>query len=159
LTCLGVADVLLSLQTQKLLDSLPPRPPSFLCCGQKRTQTLDIAHTVSLCMARVCDKADLHTAATVAQSDRGSFYDSIPAVSVCRLMVSLGCCPWLAAACLMFTLLPTIVFTHGDVVHRLGQRTAGALTGTRVCRPVGSHHRRRPRSVDLQQLCGHGHNH
>lgn len=133
-----VIDCLLAAALQRWVDRTMPRPDGVGIAVVPHTQPLDIAHGISLSIEKMLDD---FSKGGVAQSDVERCYDSLPLVRVMRWLEDRGMPHALAASCVRAQLLPQIdlvVSTGGaPAVSRLGHRTGGTLTGSRVAGIAG----------------------
>ena len=99
-----------------------------------RTQLQDIVGGLS---AVVEKDLDLGSKAAISQSDVKQHYDNVSLLRVYFWLLQNGCNEALAAASLRQQLLPCIVLCVGQSSAHIGQRTKGAITGSRVAGSLG----------------------
>jgi hypothetical protein len=110
--------------------------PHFVPCGDelwegaiKGTQCLNIASTLHIAQEKILDTA---SAGAIAQCDIRRYYDSISVVMCLQYLVSLGAPLSLILAIALCQLCVPVTLNVLGVGVDLGQRTLGAITGTRV---------------------------
>ena len=131
---LQVLDVVLSKPAHAFLSShLGHRPECFIG-ALPRTQSLDIAHSMQYVLEKGLDNFGR---AACAQSDIEKFYDSLPVLRIVRWLVSRGMSAGLAACILRHQMCPRILLSCGKATARIGKRSIGGLTGSRVAGFLG----------------------
>ena len=129
-----VLDAVLLDAYENLLSVILPAVPGCFVGARPRTQCLDIAHGLQTVIEKGLDNFG---AAAVAQADIEKYYDSLPVLRIARWLVSNGT-PACHAACLVrHQMCPRIVLRSGTIEFELGNRTVGALTGSRTAGLLG----------------------
>ena len=131
---LQLADVVLSVKLQTFLAT-QFRPSKFVFEGARpRTQSMDIVFGIALLVEK---SLDLRSEGAVAQLDVKQHYDTLSCMLIYKWLVSHGFPPSYATACLRHQLLPSISIKVASFAAMLGQRSKGALTGSRVAGQLG----------------------
>ena len=132
-----VLDALLANRLQDFLSSARFKRPWLWVGAQKGTQPMDLAWMLSQVIEKCLDD---RSQGGLAQGDVQSYYDCLDVILCVRWLLeqpSEDVDPAVAIACLRWQLLPKVAVDAAIFTFDVGQRTGGAITGSRVAGALG----------------------
>ena len=130
----SLADFLITTRLRAWQEQCLPLPPGCFLGGAPGTQPLDIASAATQMVEKGLDNRSM---LSLAQGDVSKFYDSVSPRRVAVFLQRLGADAGLILMMLLFQLTIGLCFIFKDVRAKLGPRSRGTLTGSRVAGAVG----------------------
>ena len=132
---LTVADALIAMKMNELVDKCCPPPAGIMFGARKGTQVLDVAHAAQLHLQKAGDNMGI---GGLAQGDISTYYDTINCLRISLWMLRNGLDIFWVSCFLRLQLLPQIQLTAGASCHfTIFSRCLGTLTGSRSAVAAG----------------------
>ena len=126
---MGIADVVIATRLEDDIDKIHGKRDGIMSGGGRKTQVLDVAMGMSLCIEKGMDR---RSAAVAAQMDIEAYYDKLPVVLVAELLLEKGADPAVVEAAVRHQMLCQININVKNTNRRMKTRSSGGLTGSRV---------------------------